>query len=512
MRMRKKDEGFTLIELLVTIGILSLVAVVALVLVNNLTENASETKKLVNEKSVIAAGKEYTNEFNDILDWKSNNEETMACITVEEVIKQGFLNKHLLDDFVENDEEDYKDYDEYKGYSIKVIKSEANVNTYELLETNDCKIKDTKPPIIGEKPNGESNTNNPDLSMKMTSKEVEIKTDYDVFTDVEIKDEGTKVVKQKATLDGEEITNTKDLPLGKYKIVYYAEDERGNSTTNEREITIVDTGAPSIKELTQDPKSSISAWVSNTNGITLTGEASDSGSGIVAYKFTQNSNSNVGQWIELENSSNEIGQSQKVTENGTWYFYVKDAGDNVIRKEIEIFIDSIAPEYVSKNGYVGYNSIPTATYKDNQSGVKEVKYYVSTVSTAPENTNQMFSTNKSTSMSCYNRYYAWSIATDNAGNISKVTSLGDWYYDCWEDDDDDYYYEEEDTCDWLCQMEQNSEAWWEAETEEEKKTLEEANKELAEANGLNKEENFDDGQWKDENGDNLYEVTGGNKK
>ena len=92
-----------------------------------------------------------------------------------------------------------------------------------------------------------------------------------------------------------------------------------------------DTIAPTMGTLT---KSSSGSGTS----ITLTGKATDVGSGISYYQFSTNGSltASSGGWISRTNSKTEITQTTTVSSGGTYYFYAKDAAGNVNKKAITI--------------------------------------------------------------------------------------------------------------------------------------------------------------------------------
>ena len=80
--------------------------------------------------------------------------------------------------------------------------------------------------------------------------------------------------------------------------------------------------------------------------ITLTGKATDIGSGISYYQFSTNANltaSSTG-WTSITNTTSEITKTFSVSSNDTYYFYVKDKAGNINSKSIVINkIDKTAP-------------------------------------------------------------------------------------------------------------------------------------------------------------------------
>ncbi len=483
---KDKRKGFTLLEVLGAISIAAILTVVIFVSITNIRDEASEEKIYLNKSSILKAANTFTEEFDKSITWKSNDEETMACVPVEDLINKGYLSKEKIDD-----------YDEYV---VKVIKSPELVNTYELMKSVDCKIKDTKVPVIY----GDDIT-------------LEIKADYNIFNDMIFDGTGSNIVSKTATLDNKPIENTKDLDLGTYIVLYTAIDESNNkSNIFSRNITITDTVNP-VVSISQNPDTSNKKWTKDD--VVLTGNGSDNGSGISAFMFSTNKNVNKFDinWNNLNSVQYNIVQTKKVQESGKWYFYVKDKAGNISSKEIELFIDKIAPIFVNANGNMYKNYVPTANFTDNESGIKEIKYYISTVSTKPDNTNSMFTTSNKISMKCDTTYYAWAIAIDNVGNISEVVKLDRYFNSCpTYTPTHSSSSSSSNYCDTICQMKKNSESWHDAETEEEKDALHQKNLELKEQ--LEKENNqnysYDErkGLYYDENGKPIYTTSGGKKK
>ena len=483
----KNKKGFTLIEVLAIIVLIAIVFSITFLIVNNVNDSAKEETIQINENSILAAANIYTEEFNKNLNWRSNDEETMVCVSVEEIVNQGMLEKDKVGT-------------NYEEYVVKVIKSDDDVNSYHLMKKRECKILDTKPPVI----NGEN-------------VEIEIKDDYDVYNDVKIDGTGSEIINKNVTLDGEKITNTKNLDLGEYILIYTAEDEGNNSVEFTRTIKIVDTKKPDIISLEQVPVSSNNNW--QKGNIKVTGKAKDTGSGIQSYLFSKEESvdKNNVNWKNLTSAEEEITQYINSSDNGKLYFHVKDRAGNISSKEIQLYIDNIAPTFVSKNGNISLNSIPMATFKDDQSGIKEVKYYISTISTKPDKNNKAFSTSKDISMSCRTSYYAWAIGIDKAGNISEVESLGSYYRSCSSggssggSSSSSSNSSSGSSCDVVCQMQKNSEAWHNATSQKEKDELHKKNEELAQqlpGSSFNQ----GNGTWNNSSGKPIYSVSDSDKK
>ena len=92
--------------------------------------------------------------------------------------------------------------------------------------------------------------------------------------------------------------------------------------------------------------------------MTLTGKATDLGSGISYYQFSTNGNLTASSsgWISITNTTNEITQTYTVVNNGTYYFYAKDAAGNINKKAV--VISNI--RYVAQIGTVKYRTLREA--------------------------------------------------------------------------------------------------------------------------------------------------------
>ena len=113
-----------------------------------------------------------------------------------------------------------------------------------------------------------------------------------------------------------------------------------------------DTTPPVIGTLTFSP-------TGNTQGdVTLTGKATDLGSGISYYQFSTNGNltSSSSGWTSITNTTKEITQTYTVVNNGTYYFYAKDDAGNINKKAI--VISNI--RYVAQIGDIKYRTLREA--------------------------------------------------------------------------------------------------------------------------------------------------------
>ena len=86
----------------------------------------------------------------------------------------------------------------------------------------------------------------------------------------------------------------------------------------------------------------------NTN-VTLEAHARDVKNGIVAYTFTDiaSVSSTTDEWININETKNEISYTHEVSRNGIYYFYTKDGKGNISKKSIRVYnIDKEEPNCV----------------------------------------------------------------------------------------------------------------------------------------------------------------------
>lgn len=134
-------------------------------------------------------------------------------------------------------------------------------------------------------------------------------------------------------------TTTGDNTLsteGTSSITVTTKDNAGNVATNSYTVNI-DKTSPTINSLIQNN----SSWT-NTEVI-LTGKAKDATAGINAYAFTTSSTV-PSTWTSIAATISEVTHTYSVTQNGTYYYWVKDQAGNTKPKSIEITnIDTTKP-------------------------------------------------------------------------------------------------------------------------------------------------------------------------
>lgn len=163
---------------------------------------------------------------------------------------------------------------------------------------------------------------------------------------------------------------------------------------------------------------------SYVKSLNLIGTARDDKSGLVAYQFTTSSTTPTTNWVQITRTNQTITQNKtNVTENGTYYFWVKDYIGNISSAKIQInnidkVVDSVT---ITRNDTsVDYptSSVLTLKATDNLSGI--VKYKVTTSSAVPTSGWNTVANTKSFSttytVSENGTYYFW--VQDAAGNTA----------------------------------------------------------------------------------------------
>lgn len=155
-----------------------------------------------------------------------------------------------------------------------------------------------------------------------------------------------------------------------------ARDIAGNTVGKELTINNIDKALPAVSDLTANP-----APCANRN-VTITANAVDNQSGIVAYQFSKTNNLTASSngWISITSTTTKITQTKEVAETGIYYFYAKDAVGNVSKKQIAIIIDKTSPEVTAPSSAVAGSTIKCEV-SDTGSGVKY--YACSTNSNTP---------------------------------------------------------------------------------------------------------------------------------
>jgi prepilin-type N-terminal cleavage/methylation domain-containing protein len=107
----RNKNGYTMIELLATIVIIAIISTLTITALLSNINKSQAIKQEQNIKSIEEASLIYIKEYGSILEnWQykytdeSNTqiEEKYYCVTVEELINKGYLNKNIIDGDIKN--------------------------------------------------------------------------------------------------------------------------------------------------------------------------------------------------------------------------------------------------------------------------------------------------------------------------------------------------------------------------------------------------------------------------
>ncbi|MDF3005296.1 MAG: hypothetical protein K0S22_1768 [Oscillospiraceae bacterium] len=179
----------------------------------------------------------------------------------------------------------------------------------------------------------------------------------------------------------------------------WAKDNVGNVSAGfEFTVSKVDSTKPMINDISIPTEWTVSGQVSIS--------ATDAQTGIAGYALTRSSTAPTSGWQESPDFT--------VTENGTWYAWVKDGAGNTAYKSCYITkIDTTAPTVTYASVSTGWDASNTATISANDAASGVAAYAVSTTDTAPTTGWQE---SKTLTVTGNGTYYAW--ARDAVGNVS----------------------------------------------------------------------------------------------
>ncbi len=185
----------------------------------------------------------------------------------------------------------------------------------------------------------------------------------------------------------------------------YAKDAAGNiSAPTTVTVSKIDNALPTAPKVTGNP----TAWTNKD--ITLTAASTDSQSGVTAYSFSTVEN----------NYTWQTANSYKVTANGTYYVYAKDAVGHIsaVTKVIVSKIDKTKPAAPKITGnptaWINKNITLTASTTDTGSGVAAYSFSTTAGTYA-------WQTGAAKAVAANVAYYVY--AKDAAGNISAATAV-----------------------------------------------------------------------------------------
>lgn len=442
----EKKRGFSLIELLSVISILAVIMTFVIYITINVMDNTKENGYKVVISEVENHAKDYFIENSSKLFFvhsKTDENYEYQCVSVKNLMDMGYFDNGILNSYISEDRK--VSVDDYV-YLLRDIDSKVLVKqeyVYNSEDEYDCASANDAIYDIGlyVSPSGWSKSKN--ITIYFNVKNVMVMEGYK-FQYEYVLDGANRGEYLNSDGKRKEISVNKNGTL-------YARIITDGVNLYEREIKIsnIDNENPVIDSIFSLP-SSDTGWVNSD--VVITASASDKQSGIVAYKFSNSADSLEGDWINVDSAKENITESYSVSSSGLYYFYVKDTVGNVGISSIMVNIDKNVPVYVSKSGSLGYYSIPTASFEDSESGIKEVRYLiVSNSNSVPEKNHSGFAaSNVAKPLSCGTNYYVYAVAEDNAGNISEVEKVGDFYTGC-----STSVPTSNPVCDWLCEMNKN---------------------------------------------------------
>ncbi len=185
----------------------------------------------------------------------------------------------------------------------------------------------------------------------------------------------------------------------------YAKDAAGNiSAPTTVTVSKIDNALPTAPKVTGNP----TAWTNKD--VTLTAASTDSQSGVTAYSFSTVEN----------NYTWQTANSYKVTANGTYYVYAKDAVGHIsaVTKVVVSKIDKTKPAAPKITGnptaWINKNITLTASTTDTGSGVAAYSFSTTAGTYA-------WQTGAAKAVAANVAYYVY--AKDAAGNISAATAV-----------------------------------------------------------------------------------------
>ena len=511
--MMKDKRGFSLIEILGVIAIIGVVVGIAIVSFNAIKKSVLKSESDSLESLIELKAIEYANQVG------------VETITVKDLVLNGFLEYNEKDNVI----------DPYSKESllcnVVIISFEdgkyfAKLGEKSVDKNGECSV-DTKS----------------DLTIKMTSKSGKViksgewnkesivltpylKVSIPSNTNVTYKwsnAQGFISNDKVVNVDSNTMLNTT------YKLeISYLDNDNNLSVLKSSVDVKIDKVAPTIISLDVN---NANVWTSSDKIINI--HASDaSGSGINGIYVSENS--------DCSGSTKFIKGTTVSTSKGMGKYYVC-ALDNVgnkgsIKEVVVNNIDKTEPVLYKINGNEGNTSIsisslPASTlvkaeFKDDESGIKNIKYYLSTSSSVPDKDSNGWKDHSALSItnSCSSsRYYLFSKATNNAG-FTSVKQIATYYDRCSSSGSSSSGRKPSSgssssgrkpssgsSCDTKCQMQKNSAAWGSASASE-KERLHKENEELAKKSGENIKFDSGSGYWKKEDGSNYYESSSNHKK
>ena len=132
-------------------------------------------------------------------------------------------------------------------------------------------------------------------------------------------------------LTGVYISNTNKLQMQEEEVRQIQENY---AKELERVDEIYEEMSTIVVKLTQNPEKG--TWTSESVTLTGTAQVKEEGKAITEYAFSKdNTDEATLEWVKVDNGT-EITETKEVTENGTYYFWIKDEEGNIKRASTEV--------------------------------------------------------------------------------------------------------------------------------------------------------------------------------
>ncbi|MEN2997458.1 MAG: Ig-like domain-containing protein, partial [Brevinematia bacterium] len=225
----------------------------------------------------------------------------------------------------------------------------------------------------------------------------------------------------KAVLDNTNWSTNVSLSDGSYIIQAYAIDNAGNTSTTQQVSIVIDTGLPTVTILSPANNST-----NNTGNITVSGTATDTGSGIKGVYLRVGTNG-IFRQVSISGSSWNTNLIGLMDDLNVIQVYAEDnVGRVSSTQQVTVLVDKTPPT-VSITNPVSGSTLPSnftvsGTANDALSGVKAVYLRVG-VNSSFGKVNGTTNWNTNVNITVGGSYIVQVYAEDNAGNISITDEI-----------------------------------------------------------------------------------------
>lgn len=303
----RNNKGFTLVELVIVVGLLGLFGVSIGMSLNSLLKGTKDNEYENYVSRIESSANLFISENSELLE-ELYTDKGYIIITTQDLIEEGLLDENIINPET-NEPVDYDDIIKISLTSTGTIDVE-----YQALETTEDYLQVMD--IISEIK--KSNANDLCYQGINSSSLRYVEANGTISSTYLVKDQTIKC-------DGSNVNVNK---LGTYELKYdYLDNKTKKWKQQSRNVTIVDTVAPSIVSLTE------------SDGI-ITATAKDEGSGIKYYLFSTDGSitdlSHAGR--ELTSNPETITETYTVSSSGLRFFYVQDEAGNINKQSIQVSI------------------------------------------------------------------------------------------------------------------------------------------------------------------------------